>query len=395
MEQFHDILILGGGTGGITTASQLIKSDPSLDIAIVEPSEKHYYQPLWTLVGAGILEKEETEKEEADYMPRGVKWIKQFVESFDPDNNSVKLKDGPTIKYNNLVIALGIQIDWDKITGLKETLGKNGVSSNYSFDTVSKTWDFLDNFEGGNALFTFPNTPIKCGGAPQKIMWLAEHLFEKKGIRDKCSVQFVSSGAAIFGIQKYKERLQKLVDKRNIETCFQHNLVAIDGTKKIATFENLETKELVEKEFDFIHVTPPQSAPDILKNSTLGDEGGWVDVDKATLQHNKYSNIFSLGDASNLPTAKTGAAIRKQAPVLVKNLLSLRKNLPLLASYNGYTSCPLVTGYGRLILAEFDYDGNPAESFPFDQGKERTSMYLLKRYLLPVLYWDGMLKGRT
>lgn len=132
-----------------------------------------------------------------------------------------------------------------------------------------------------------------------------------------------------------------------------------------------------------IHVTPPQSAPDFIRKSKLANETGWVDIDKNTLQHNRYPNIFSIGDASSLPTSKTGAAIRKQAPILVANLLAALHKKKAVKQYDGYTSCPLVTGYGKLVLAEFDYQNQPKETFPFDQSKERWSMYQLKNMFCP------------
>ena len=119
-----------------------------------------------------------------------------------------------------------------------------------------------------------------------------------------------------------------------------------------------------------------------------------MDVDKHTLQHVKFANMFSLGDSSGLPISKTGAAIRKQAPVVVENMLATINHLPLTGIYNGYTSCPLVTGYGKLVLAEFDYDNIPQETFPFDQSKERWSMYQMKRRVLPWLYWNKILPGK-
>ncbi|MCB0390868.1 MAG: NAD(P)/FAD-dependent oxidoreductase, partial [Bdellovibrionales bacterium] len=255
------------------------------------------------------------------------------------------------------------------------------------------TWENIKNFEGGTAIFTQPNTPIKCAGAPQKIMWLAEEHFRDRGLRDKCQVKFVSGGAAIFGVQKYREALEPLVRDRNIDAHYKHNLVAIRGNDKIAIFENLDTKERVEMKYDMIHVTPPMGPMDFIKKSPLADEAGWVDVDKYTLQHKKFENIFSIGDGSSLPTSRTGAAVREQGPVLINNLMSHMYNQPLVKKYSGYASCPLITGRGKCILAEFDYDGKPMESFPFDQGKERWSMYMLKRHMIPFLYWNAMMKG--
>lgn len=389
----YSVLIVGGGTAGITVAAQLRRKLKQSDVAIVEPSTKHYYQPLWTLVGGGVFPKEKSERDESTLIPPGVQWIQDSIEQFSPENNMVVTKQGRTIHYDYLVIALGIQIDWGKISGLTEGLGTNQICSNYSYKHVDYTWECIKSFKGGTALFTMPNTAVKCGGAPQKIMYLADDAFRKTGAREKSKVIFASGQASLFAVEKYRKTLEKVASRKEIDLRFKRNLIEVRPQQKEAVFENLETKTQEVISYDMIHVTPPMGPPDIIKKSSLANAAGWTDVDKFTLQHPTYKNIFPIGDCSGLPTSKTGAAIRKQAPVLVANLISAIKGKPLTAKYNGYTSCPLVTGYGKLVLAEFDYDGNPAETFPLDQSKERYSMYLLKAYGLPMLYWNGMLKG--
>lgn len=391
----YRVLILGGGTAGITVAAQLRRRLKPYDLAIVEPSAKHYYQPLWTLVGAGVFRKELSERAESAFIPRGADWIQDYVAEVQPERNQVILRGGRTIGYDYLVTALGIQIDWDKIPGLREGLGKKGVCSNYSYQHVDYTWECIKTFRGGTALFTMPNTAVKCGGAPQKIMYLADDRFRRNKVRDRSQVIYATPQAAIFAVEKYRKTLEKVVERKRISVRYHHHLVELRPDQKEAVFERLDTHQKLAIPYDMIHVTPPMSAPDLIKRSPLANEQGWVAVDKFTLQHPKFPNVFPIGDCSGLPTSKTGAAVRKQAPVLVQNLLSAMQGAPLAAKYDGYTSCPLVTGYGRLVLAEFDYEGKPAETFPFDQSKERLSMYLLKAYALPRLYWDGMLRGRA
>ena len=391
----HRVVIVGGGTGGITVAARLRRMMKGIDVAIIDPSDHHYYQPLWTLVGGGVFPKETTQRDEKAVIPSGVDWIQDAVAEFFPEDNSILTQQHKKVSYDYLVVAPGMQLNWSQVKGLPEAIGKNGVCSNYAYDYVQSTWEAVRNFSGGRAIFTQPSTPIKCGGAPQKIMYLAEDHFRRSGVRDKAQVIFMSGLGGIFSVKKYADALNTIVANRAIETHYKHNLIEIRGEAKEAVFENLDTGEQVVTPYDMIHVTPPMSAPDFIKHSPLANEGGWVDVDKRSLQHTRYPNIFSLGDASSLPTSKTGAAIRKQAPVLVENMLAVMGEKTPRADYDGYTSCPLVTGYGKLILAEFDYDLQPQETFPFDQSKERYSMYLLKAYGLPQLYWHGMLKGRA
>jgi sulfide:quinone oxidoreductase len=394
----HQIVIIGGGNAGISVASQLLRKNRNQDIAIVDPSEVHYYQPAWTLVGSGVFDINSTRRKEADVMPVGVNWIKKKIVSFTPDKNSIQTEDGSEINYDYLVVAPGIQLNWHEIKGLKETLGKNNVCSNYSFENAPYTFECLKNFKGGNAIFHNPHTPVKCGGAPHKIMYMAADYFRKHGVLEKANIQYWSGVGKLFAVPKYEKTLLKVCERANVDLHFMVKLTEIDGPAKKAKFVGIgEGNKDVEYnvDFDMIHVTPPQSAPDFVKSSPLANAAGWVDVDKNSLQHVKYSNIFSLGDASGLPTSKTGAAIRKQAPVLVENMLSLIQGKEMKASYNGYTSCPLVTGYGKLVLAEFDYDGKPQETFPIDQSKERWSMFILKKYILPWMYWTKILPGKA
>ena len=392
----HQVVVVGGGSAGITVAARLTRGwFNKLDVAVIEPSDKHYYQPLWTLVGAGVFDKKVTERSEASVMPTRAKWIRDGVSEFHPDENYLLTRDGTKITYEWLVVTAGIQINWDQIPGLKESIGHDGVCSNYSFEYVDSTWENIRNFKGGTALFTQPSGAVKCGGAPQKIMYLAEDAFSRAGVRDKTKVVFAAASPHIFAVDKYRVALEKVVERKQIDCRFRHELVEIRPQPKEAVFKNLDSGELVSIHYDMLHVTPPMSAPNFIAQSPLADKDGWVEVDKYTLRHTRFANVFSLGDCSNLPTSKTGAAIRKQAPVVVANLRAAMREVPLQAKYDGYTSCPVVTGYGKLILAEFDYDKNPRETFPFDQSMERWSMYLLKRYLLPLLYWYGMLKGRA
>ncbi|MEY2636620.1 MAG: hypothetical protein RLZZ197_1096 [Bacteroidota bacterium] len=395
MKTHHTIAIVGGGNAGISIAAQLLRKDSSLDIAIIDGAKKHYYQPAWTLVGGGEFNIKDTERDESTVIPEGATWIQQMVKEFQPETNSLSLADGTELGYDYLVVAPGIQLNWGDIKGLKETLGKNGVCSNYSFETAPYTWECIQNTKGGKALFTNPHTPIKCGGAPQKIMYLAADYFRKHQI--KSQVELWSGGTRVFGVEKYENTLKKVIQNYGIHTQFFVKLDEVDGPNKKAKFIGIGEANKDQSywvEFDMLHVTPPQSAPDFIKNSLLANAAGWVDVDKHTLQHTRYKNIFGAGDASSLPTSRTGAAVRKQAPVVVGNLLAAMRGETLTESYSGYSSCPIITGYDKLVLAEFDYNNQPVETFPFDQSKERWSMFQMKKYLLPYLYWNQILPGR-
>ena len=393
------IIIVGGGNAGLSVAAQLLRKNKSLQITIIEPSEKHYYQPAWTLVGAGVFDVNRTVRSEKDYIPKGATWVKDAVESFLPEENKVVTRQGNSYQYDALVVCPGIQLDWNKIKGFKETVGKNNVTSNYSFDIAPYTWELIKNFKGGTAVFTNPVGPVKCGGAPHKIMYLACDYWRKQGILDKCDVHILSGAASIFDVKEYAATLNEVIKDDNIKTHFGVNVTAVDAANKTIYYEEKNKDGITDRKeikFDMSHIVPPQSAPDFIKNSPLSDPNnlyGFVEINKVTMQHSRFANVFALGDCINAPAKKTGAAIRKQAPVVVKNMLAFLANEKLQGEYTGYSACPIPTKYGRLMLAEFDYSNTPTMTFPFDQTKARWSMWILKLKVLPWLYWNKILKG--
>ncbi len=396
-EKSVKVAVVGAGTAGISIAARILRQAPYVkgDLLFIDPAEVHYYQPAFSLVGAGDMKLDDTYRSMERAIPEGTELLKEHVATFQPEENTLKTKEGTTVKYEYLVVAAGLQYDWDKIEGLTEALkaeGKNGVCSNYSPKTVEYTWTALQNVNDGRAIFTQPSTPIKCAGAPQKIMYLTEEYLRKMGVRHKTAVEFISGMPKLFPVPRYYGPLKEIVKERGIETTFSSELRKIDGDKQIATFENIETGETFEREFSMIHVVPQMSAPDFIKESPLAKDG-WVDVDMYTLRHNKYPNVFGAGDNSSLPTSRTGAAVRKQAPVAATNLVALMEGREMTAKYDGYSSCPLVTGYDKVMLAEFVYGNEASESTPLDQRVPRRSMFFMKKNLLPILYWNGMLRG--
>lgn len=394
----HSVVIIGGGAAGITVAAQLKRRDPRLDIAIVEPSEAHSYQPGWTLVGAGVFTRAQTERREERLIPKGVSWIKAAASGFMPVDNLVRLSDGRSVRYSWLIMCPGLKLDWGKIEGLSATLGRNGVCSNYRPDMAEYTWRLIQDFRGGTALFTQPAMPIKCAGAPQKIMYLmADHL-RRRGRLSASSLQFCLAGEALFGVPFFVPPLQKAVDGYGIQLNYRHNLKAIDGPAKTAIFSVTDsegTLSEVTKRFDMIHVVPPQIGLDVVRSSPLANAAGWIEVDPATLRHVRHPNVFALGDAASTSNAKTAAAVRIQVPVVANNLLAAMKGGALPLTYDGYGSCPLTVAYGKIVLAEFAYGGKVTPSFPFDPRVPRRSMWYLKTKLLPWLYWRHMFKGGT
>lgn len=413
MSNHHQVLIIGGGTAGIMVAAQLIEQKKRTSVAIIEPADTHYYQPAWTLVGAGTYDYKDTARTMASVMPKKATWIKDKATGFDPANNTVHTAASGDVTYDYLVVAPGLAYDMSLVPGLGDALDKGVVCSNYT--DPEHTWKVIQNFKGGTALFTQPTTPIKCGGAPQKIMYLAEGHWAKSGVRAKTDVVFATAGTIIFGVPQIAKTLMEVVDRKDINLRFGYQLKKVDGDNGIAWYSfadhmkehnhkdvKMETDgDLHGIHYDMLHTAPPSVAPKFIQDSPLVNAAGWLDVDHQTMQHNKYGNIFGLGDVAALPTAKTGAAIRKQAPIVVDNLdLLIGSEKMGTMAYNGYSSCPLVTDYGKMALAEFDYKNNFTpdpklkQLLISDSSKEHWRLWMLKKYMLPYLYWNKMMKGQ-
>jgi sulfide:quinone oxidoreductase len=396
----YDIVIVGGGAAGLAVAASLKSRKSSLDIAVIDPADIHYYQPGWTMVGGGIFEASDTAKTMGSLIPRGVTWIKSAVAAFEPKDDAVILDGCRVVKYKRLIVAPGLKLAWDRVEGLEATLGKNGVTSNYRYDLAPYTWNLVKNMKEGRAVFTQPPMPIKCAGAPQKAMYLSGDHWTRAGVLKDISIDFMNAGGVLFGVKDYVPALEGYVQKYGVNLNFFHNLKAIDGEAKKAWFTVAKpdtTPTEVEVEFDMIHVVPPQIAPDFIRVSPLADAAGWVDVDQATLRHKTYDNIWSLGDVMNAPNAKTAAAARMQAPVVAQNVVDDINGRSATAQYNGYGSCPLTVERGKIVLAEFGYGGALLPSFPkavIDGTKPSRLAWWLKESFLPPFYWKGMLKGR-
>lgn len=396
----YDVVIVGGGAGGVATASSLLKRRPKLSIAIIEPEEIHYYQPGFTLVGAGVFTPDSVWHPMEKILPKKTTWIKHPVTSFIPDDNELLLSDGSHVSYRMLVASPGIKLNWTAIPGLNETLGRNGVTSNYLPHLAPYTHEMADSLRSGRALFTQPPMPIKCAGAPQKAMYLSCDNWLRRNVLSNINVQFHTAGNVLFGVPAYVPALMKYIERYGIDLNLESKLVSVDGDARVATFERKNSAgeiERIQREFDMLHAVPPQTAPDFIAKSPLASETGFISVDQDTLQHTRYPNIFALGDATTTPNAKTAAAARKQAPAVAINLISVLEGGEPVVAYDGYGSCPLTVERGKIVLAEFGYGGKLLPSFPkwlLDGTQPTRAAWYLKDRLLPPIYWHFMLKGR-
>ncbi len=420
------IVIVGGGAGALMALARLRRALSKPDITIIAPNEKHVYQPGQIFVAAGEYAPEDIIFDNKGYIGDDVTWIKDEAATFDPDNNKLTTKGGTVVNYDYLIVATGIQYHYEKIAGLtSDMIGKNGISSVYLSDLAAGT------AEGGTITYewfkalheaaktskprvicTQPSTPLKCGGAPQKILYLSDDFLK----RDKLTADFTfaTAGEKLFGLPEIDAALHKVQEGYgNITNKFSHELIAIDAEKKLATFHHkyevkgeydkeFEEYEMIEKEediimeYDFIHITPPMGAVDAVANSQLGWQKGtakgWLEVDRETLQHRRYKNVFGIGDVCGIPVGKTGGSARHQGPIVVGNLISVMEKKEPTLKFDGYTVCPLKTSYGEIIMAEFNYDGL-APSFPLDPAKPRWVWWAFDLYMLQPMYRYLMLNG--
>jgi sulfide:quinone oxidoreductase len=392
-----DVVIVGGGAAGCAIAASLKKRAPALNIAIIEPSDQHFYQPAWTLVGAGEFEAQKTMRAMANCIPAGITWLQAAATSFEPQQKQVITDTLGTIQYEQLVVAAGLTLNWAGIKGLPETLGKHGVTSNYRFDLAPYTWQLVQQLQSGKSLFTQPPMPIKCAGAPQKALYLSCADWLGKGRLGNIKVSFYSATPTLFGVKEYVEPLMQYIRRYQVDLNLNSTLVEVDGPGKTAWFNVKDADgnvNRVSETFDLLHAVPPQMAPDFIKQSSLANADGWVEVDQHSLQHVRYPDVFGVGDCTNTPNAKTAAAARKQVVIAAENLLAARAGQALPSRYDGYGSCPLTVEKGKIILAEFGYGGKIVPTFPWDSTKPRRTAWWLKKYLLPSVYWHLMLKGR-
>ncbi|OCF59804.1 sulfide:quinone oxidoreductase [Kwoniella mangroviensis CBS 10435] len=406
----HKVVVIGGGAGGLAAANQIYNAFQAQgktlgdgDVAIIDAAKNHDYQPGWTIVGSGLASKETYRRSLDSLIPQQFAHIPQNASGFEPGANQVVLADGSKVSYDYLVVAAGIQINWDNIKGLKQAIAdpsKSKVSTIYSYETADKTWDLVRNHKGeGEAIFTQPFGVIKCAGAPQKMAYMADSFWKSQAETSNNHSTFITGMPTMFAVPHYSKALDAIRQKKGIDALFDTNLVEIRPDEKVAVFEVVAGEgkgKKIEKEYGLLHAVPQMGPLDWIKKSPLADSVGWVDVDQGTLQHKKYENVFALGDSSSLPTSKTAAAITGQTPVLTHNLVTLMETGKVGdAIYDGYTSCPLFTGRGELLLAEFKYGAQRKESFGrfTDQAVPNRFFYHLTKDLMPRAYFSRMLKG--
>jgi len=392
-------VVAGGSVGGLTVAARLLRAMPEANVTVIEPNAEHHYQPGYTLVGAGVYKPEEAKWRQQDLMQSSMKWVHDAVAHFEPDRNRVITRGGDAVEYDYLVVGLGIQMNPNSVENFHEALASNHVATIYDLDQSIKYNKLMQDFRGGQLVGTYPRGYVKCGGAPQKITWLSEDYWRSAGIRDKVEVDFYTQRHTLFPpVPDVDNAVKPLIEARGINNHYNHTIKAIDVGGRVAIFEEElgdGSMREVRKPYDLLHLVPGFRTPQPVREGPLTREGigGQLSVDPETLQHTHYPNIFGIGDGAATGAAKTAATIRKQAPVVVANMLDLALDREPVAKYDGTSGCPLLTRYGRCMMFEFDYEGNLVNEWIYNSTKETWIWWQFKVHGLKRLYRHVMLKG--
>lgn len=399
------IVIAGAGAAGLAAAARLAARLDGAKITLIDARKEHLYQPGYTLVAAGIKPQDYVVVgRTADFVPRGVELLEESVAEFDPEGNRVVTSSGKTINYDYLIVTTGLKLDYDALEGMDVSrIGKDGLGSVYhSPAAAAATWALVDDFthRGGVGVFCRPATEMKCAGAPLKHTFITEDYFRRRGTRGKAELIYHAHNKALFSVPIVSEKVRMLFRERGIKTRYDHVLTGIDIGRRIAVFTTPQGK--VEQPYDFINVIPPMRAPDPVRFSPLawqtGDfaADGWMEVDRATLRHKRFPNVFGVGDVAGVPKGKTAASVKWQVPVAVDHLLADLAGGKSEQRYEGYTSCPLITRLGRAMLVEFDYENNLVPSFPGVVAplEELWVTWVMKTMALKPTY-VAMLRGRA
>jgi sulfide:quinone oxidoreductase len=394
----HEVLIIGGGNAGVSLAARLERYGVK-DVALIEPKDHHLYQPLFSHIAGGRAQAKEAVRSQESVTPKGVTWIREAAVDVDANANTVTLASGTTVAYGQLVVCPGLQYDWDAVPGLADAVHSPHGASHYEFELAPKAWTLLSGLTSGTAVFTMPAGPVKCGGASQKPMYLACDYWKDQGVLDQIRVVMVQPYPTVFGVPEVDRELDRKIAEYGIELWTNSELVSVDASGQDATIRNTESGSEDILHYDVLNAVPPQSAPDWLKATDLpaaSDKGGFVEVDRQTLRHLRYPNVWSLGDAAGTTNSKSGGALRKQTKVVAKNLVAARKGKPLPEKYNGYSVCPFTVSRDTVVFAEFDDRYRPMPTIPrVPTWNESKLSWVVDRDMFPQVYWNLILKGRA
>ena len=365
------------------------------EITLVDKHKTHYYQPGFLFIPFGIYNKYDVIKPKSDFFPAGINVIYASIDRIDGDNNKVILEDSKVLNYDFLIIATGAQTNPDETPGLNEELWYKNIFDFYTVEGAVALREFFKSWEGGHLVLNIAELPFKCPVAPLEFVFLADAYFHEIGIRDKVEISYVTPLPGAFTKPQATKMLGELLDEKNIKVIPEFYLERVDNkNKKIISYDEQEIP------FDVLTIVPVNMGSDVIERSGLGDDLNFVPTDKYTLRSEKYENIFVLGDASNIPTSKSGSVVHFSSDVLFENLMSAIEGRPLMAKFDGHSNCYIETGFGKGSIIDFNYDTEPLPGTfplpgigPFGLLKN-TKMNHYGKVLFRWMYWHILLKDK-
>ena len=389
------LVILGAGTAG-TMAANLLRPKLGGDwsITIVDRDNDHHYQPGYLFVPFW-MEPDRVRRDRDRYLPDGVDWVQQEVRLVDPDARTVTLADDSALGYDWLVIASGSVPRPDLVPGMADgALWREKVHEFYTLEGATALRAALADFDEGRLLVHVAEMPIKCPVAPLEFAFLVEDHYREKDLRHKVDITYVTPLDGAFTKPIASEAFGDLLTDRSIRLAADFAVDRIDDERqRLVSYDGRELP------FDLLVTIPPHTGAKFVTDSGLGDDMGFVPVDKHTLRSVEHERIFVLGDASDIPTSKAGSVAHFAAESFVDNFLAAIEDLPLPNSFDGHANCFIETGRNEAMLLDFNYDTEPLPgTFPAPvvgplRLLKRSHVNHLGKLAFERLYWNALLRG--
>ncbi len=386
---------MGGGNAGISLAARLIR-DGVQDVTIVAPQPVHRYKPLLNYVGGGQATMADLERPMADVIPGGCRWVRDSVEAVDPAAMTVHTRGAGTLRCSTLVLCPGLGEDWDATPGLQSAYADGWAASTYVPGSAPQVWPRLSSLRGGSVVFTVPPEPASCGPTALKPLLMACDHWQRSGVLSSLEVRLVLPGTTATGVPRADEILERTFASYGIEVLRETRIERVDWDVHALTVASGTGRRLLE-DVAFAHAVPHYRAPGWIADAGLAAEPapGLVDIDPHTLRARGHESIWAIGDAADVATRPSGGALRPQVDILARNIAAARNGKPM-QRYDGYTVVPITLSRRKLMLVEVDRDGRSSPSVPFvDPVRPRRVTWLVDRYVLPVLYFRRILRGRV
>ena len=392
------LVVLGGGTAGTMVVNKLRKklSREEWSITIVDQNNRHLYQPGLLLLPFGVYRADELVKERDRFFPSGITYLHAEIQQVDPLANKVYLANGETLDYDQLVIATGTTPRPDQTSGMNDpAIWRKSVFDFYTLEGSVALKSALDEFEGGRMVVHISEMPIKCPVAPLEFTFLADAYFTERKMRDKVEITYVTPLESAFTKPVSSKQLGRMLTERDIQIEPDFVIEHIDPETKVMV--SMDEREIP---FDLLVTVPVNMGADFIGRSGLGDDLNYVPVSKETFLSKKYSTIFALGDASDVPASKAGSVAHFAVDLFAENFIEHIEGHPMTHNFDGHANCFIESGNGKGLLIDFNYKVEPLTGMfplpgigPFSLLRESRINHLGK-LAFRWIYWNLLIKGR-